>query len=395
MNLCETIKRYAANQPGLTAIVDGDRTIDYRELADLVDRSAARLLEMGVVRGDRVGLCLKDDAHQVVTVLAVARIGAVVLPIDWRARPQEKEQLVATFRPRLVVIHPGSKPQSHSPSAVLDDGWYGAAVGEDVVSAFSHASDLPVLLNLSSGSTGTPKATVVTHGHLFARFVAWWTDLGLKRGHRYFSALPLSYSFGRNYCLYSLIGGNTVILSPPLLAAEELVRTIIASGATMAIFVPTVLRNLLALPETDAPLLPGLEIVMSGAAPLHPEEKREIARRVNPNLFEIYGATGAGVISVLRPSDVAERADSVGQTSFLTELQIVDDDDLPVPNGTVGRVRCRGPQMASGFCHETPETGAESLTDGWCYTGERAAIDAFGYLRLSGRVSDLIISTLR
>jgi len=392
MNFSAPIEHYAASQPERTAVVAGEASLDYAELARRVRSAAARLLELGVRPGDRVGLCLRDDADHLVALLAVARIGAVILPLDWRARPQELEGLARRFGAARVLVHPGAAPLASTPTAVLDEEWYRGGEARLADAACPQDPALPLLLSLTSGSTGTPKGVLVTHGQLFARFVATWGDLRRRRGERFLSTFSLAYSFGRNFCLYSLAGGNTVILAPPLMAAEELVEALGRSEATSGIFAPALFRKLLELEGSASPLLPRLELMISGTAALHPEEKREVVRRINPNLYETYGTSSAGNVAILAAADVPAHAESVGRQSFLTELQIVDERDRPVPRGTPGLVRCRGPQVAQGFWEDPDASpGAEAFRDGWCYTGERARLDADGYLYLEGRVSDMIV----
>ena len=162
-------------------------------------------------------------------------------------------------------------------------------------------------------------------------------------------AFDFVFGAGRNHCLYQLTVGGTVILHPTLFSAEELVEAVARHRASAIYLVPTVLRWLLALPGDGRLALPGLGILKTGAATLHGEEKRRLVRRVNPNLYQSYGATMLGTISLLFPNDIAEKAESVGRPTLFSEVEIVNEADKPVGPGTVGRLRCRGPAMACGF----------------------------------------------
>lgn len=394
MNLCHALEQHANQQPETVAIIDGQRIVNYGDLDLLVRMTASHLLELGVQPADRVGICLGDHSDHLIAMLAVARMGGVILPIDWRATASEKAALARGFGARLLLVDANDRSADVASSMALDADWHRAVANVDTRRKFLSGSKAPLLINLSSGTTGVAKEVVVSHEQLLARFTAWWKDLGLERGNRYFSALPLSFSFGRAYGLYSLIGGNTVILHPSLFSTEGLIAAIKSSRASMALFVPTMLRRLLEVHgEKNELLLPDLRYLVSGAAALAPDEKHQIVQRINPNLYEIYGSTGAGVITVLQPEDIGDHAESVGRPSTLSEIEIVDEQDHPVPPDTVGRLRCRGPQVAGtpdGQPNAAP--GGEGIRGGWCYTGELAKLDDAGFILLKGRLSEVINS---
>jgi acyl-coenzyme A synthetase/AMP-(fatty) acid ligase len=139
----------------------------------------------------------------------------------------------------------------------------------------------------------------------------------------------------------------------------------------------------------EEPLLPGLAL-FSGGAPLYAEEKRRAARRLTVNFWENYGTTETGFITSLRPADLGQRADSVGQPHSLIEIEVVDDENRVLPAGDCGRLRCRGPTLGSPVPSSSDELAASSY-DGWWYPGEAAWLDELGYVFLRGRVSDVII----
>jgi len=130
---------------------------------------------------------------------------------------------------------------------------------------------------------------------------------------------------------------------------------------------------------------------MCAGAPTHPEEKRAGARRITPNLFEIYGTVATGPISVLTPADMARHAESAGRPAKSFALEVVDEADHSLPPGTAGRLRVQGPALASGLHSSTTAASSESFRDGWYYTGDLVSLDAEGFLYFRGRVSDIIV----
>ena len=392
MNICDLLDQHTLIQPDHEAIIDGERTITFRELGTLIRKTAAHLVDLGVKQGDHVGVCLKDNADHLIAMLAVTRMGGVVLPVDWRAKAPESKNLTAVFGVSLVLTEDGANSIPDTPSVALDAVWHAAVARSDGSRDFPHDSDAPAVIGLTSGTTGIPKGVALTHAHEFARTLSNWFGLDLQRNERYFSIMPLSFHAGRSLSFRHLMVGNTVILYPSLFRAEELVDAIDEYRATVFSAVPTVLRRLLELPEQPGPLLPGLRRITGSSAAMYAEEKSEVMRRLSPNYYEIYASSGGGYITILRSDDIEKRADSVGQPAYLTEVQIVDEDDKPLPAGETGRLRCRGPGVSTGFFNDIDDpSGNEMFRDGWCYTGEIAAMDEASYVRLKGRISEQII----
>src|SRR5262249_8799807 len=156
-NLTEPILRYARMQPEAAALIEGERAITYAMLADRVVRTASHLAALGVRQGDQVGLCLKDDSAHVATMLAVLRLGAVAVPMDWRSRPAEKTRVANAFPFKLVVTMADGTIDAPHATATLDDAWHKAVAASNLA---GHAPDnwhAPALVSASSGTTGLPK----------------------------------------------------------------------------------------------------------------------------------------------------------------------------------------------------------------------------------------------
>jgi acyl-CoA synthetase (AMP-forming)/AMP-acid ligase II len=389
VNLAEIIARHAATQPDAAAMVDDERRVTYRELDHLLRGGGTHLRSLGIRPGDRVAICLKDTADHVIGFLSVARLGAVAVPIDWRAPPAERARVARGFGAKLALIEAADGPIGDVPSVAIDGRWHAEVERQGGSQEFPSDADLPLMIGLTSGTTGAVKGMRVTHRQMHARTIPF--DRILAPGpHLYLSASPLAFSAGRGYCLTHLIRGHTVILHPPLFAADEYVEIAKRSAATVGFVVPSVLRSLLALPTSGHPLLPGLQALICAGAPTHPEEKRAALERLTPNLFEIYGTVGTGPITVLRPEEMAAHAESAGRPAGVWELEIVDEADRALPRGVAGRLRLRGPAVATGAESGTT-AGSEAIRDGWYYSGEIAVLDPDGFLLLKGRATDVIL----
>jgi acyl-CoA synthetase (AMP-forming)/AMP-acid ligase II len=389
VNLAEAITQHARVQPDAAALVDDERTIRYRDLDHLIRQGAAQLRALGIGVGDAVAICLGDDADHVIAFLSAARLGAVSIPIDWRAPPAERARIGTALGAKLALVETGAPKLGDVPSLAVDRQWYDEAERQNGAQAFPAGVDMPLMIGLTSGTTGAVKGMLVTHRQMHARTLPF--DAILAPGpHRYLSASPLAFSAGRGYCLTHLIRGHTVMLHPPLFAADEYVESVNRAGATVGFVVPTILRALLALPDANGPLMPGLQALICAGAPTHPEEKRAAIRRLTQHFHEIFGTVGTGPITVLGPRDIADHADSAGRPHTTWELEIVDESDRALATGAAGRLRVRGPGAAMRLEAGSAAAG-EAVRDGWYYTGDIAALDAAGYLHLKGRASDMIL----
>jgi len=180
--------------------------------------------------------------------------------------------------------------------------------------------------------------------------------------------------------------GDCIVLYPKLFGASEYIDLVRKHDITIGGVVPTVIRQLLSIVD-DGPALGGLSVLFSTGAPLHSDEKRQALSKLTSNFRERYGTAETLAVSMLRPESFADRAGSVGQPHSLIQVSIADDDDRPVPVGAVGRLRFRGPGLATPL----PGPAEANFRGGWFYPGEVARLDELGFIFLEGRVSDVII----
>jgi acyl-coenzyme A synthetase/AMP-(fatty) acid ligase len=387
MNVVGQILNHARTMPDAPALIEGDRIRTYRELAILVARTSAQFGALGLRRGDRAGLCLKDTSAHLVALLAVARIGAAAVPLDWRARPAENERFVEGLGLKHVLAEPKARLTANCPAIPLDAAWHRAVARADPEGEPPSDWHDPFVISASSGSTGAPKFTQMTHLQYHFAITGLFELLALAGRHRFLCTQPLYYAAGRNSSIAHLLRGDAVILYPSLSSAAEYVDVANRQRATVGAVVPSVMRQLLKH-DAGRPLLPGMSAFSCTGGPLHPEEKHQAFRQLTPSFHERYGTAETQVIAALRPRDFAARADSVGQPHSLAEIEIVDDGDRPLPIGAVGQLRCRGPGLASPLFGEAVEA---SFRDGWFYPGDIARLDDLGFIYLQGRASDVIM----
>lgn len=390
MNLAGSLRILAQSRPLHPALVTGDETILYRDLDGLVRRTASWLGSQGIARGDVIGVALDDTATHLVSIFALAALGAIVLPMDCRWTVGEQERIAQHFKAKRVILEPGAAWNDVAPALRCDDQWAQGVAAARPLEQLAEGDNLPFLLSLSSGTTGMAKGPLVTHQQFQRRFWTHWINMGLNAQSRYVSATPIYFGGGRTFALSQLFCGGTVIMFPPPYRPEQLIEEVRQRQATHLFLVPTLLRRLLALEGGEGLLMPSLTMLLSSGSPLHAEERRAIRQKITPHFYEMYATTEGGGVSMLTPPDQVRFGDSVGRTMFAIEVQVVDDHGNALPAGETGLLRYRSPGCATEFFGD-PAATAEMFKDGWFYPGDLGTLNEEGYLFLKGRRKDMII----
>ena len=389
-NLAGLLDQHAASRPTHPALVSAAGALSYRCLARRVRQYAQGLAARGVGQGARVGVALKDHEAHVVALFAVMRLGAVIVPVDWRWSAVETAAIARHFALDAMMVE-AEAPDIDGPQRItVDTAWEAALADLDGHAPLVEAPDLPMILSLSSGTTGRPTGPLLSHAQMWARTENQLVTLTFNQHDRYLLATPLYFGGGRAFALTHLMLGATLILYPPPYQPQDLVQAVARYKATSTFLVPTLLRRLMALPDAALSGLAGLRLLISSGAPLHPPERDEIERRVCAGFVEYFASTEGGGISVMAPAERDGRPDSVGRAAFRVALQVVGPDHQPLPANKVGAVRYRGPGVATGFFRDDDKS-AEAFRDGWFYPGDLGRLDAEGYLTLLGRAKSVIL----
>ena len=386
MNLASILRCHADSHGDKTAIEFRSERISYLQLWHRIQGHASYLHERGIRQGDRVGLALKEHSCHLILHYALARLGAVILPVDQRWTSTEKAGAATAFQAKLLILEEDAGAQTGIETLTINKDLQEAGPGR--LPPMPNQPDQALLISLSSGTTGRPRGALVTHEQMYQRFISQWVTIGFNSRDRFLGLTPLFFGAGRSFAMAFLAAGATVILDPPPHEPEQLVAAVNESGATVTFMVPTQLRGLLPLYK-DELLLPRLgKLLISGAA-LYPQEAREIREKVNPGLIGYYASSEGGGISVLDTDEFDDYAHTAGRPTFRTDVQIVDDRDRPVKPGETGRLRYRGPGVAGRFIDAD---GTEHATnpEGWFYPGDLAEKTDSGHIILRGRDKDVI-----
>jgi fatty-acyl-CoA synthase len=396
----DAVRRWATLTPGRTALIDethGSR-MTYAALDTASDGWAHVLGESGVHAGDRVALLAGTRAECVALFHGCLRIGAALVPLNWRLAAPELARVLADARPALLVVEPrfdallaDARVASATPSTPvrrLDaaDGVDGPPAGERAV----HADD-PTMLLYTSGSTGTPKGVVLPRRQLLYNAIATVTGWQLGPDEIVPVATPLFHTGGWHVLLTPVLhAGGTAVLFDGF-DASAFLDGLAAHACTRAFAVPTQL-SMLADDARWGRRLPALRRFVSGGAPCPPALAATV-RGAGYGLHEGYGLTECGP-NCFATSDEAARSapGSVGWAAPFVSTRLVDEELRDVPTGVPGELLLRAPQMFAGY-FGAPARTAEAMTpDGWLRTGDLAVRDARGLTRICGRRKEMFIS---
>lgn len=389
--------------PGRIALVDrgAGRRWSYREMDAEADLWVARLRALGVGRGERVAVLAGNRSEVIHLFFACGRIGAALVPLNWRLSAAELAGVVGDARPRLVLGEEafraaaeaavGALPEAERPRWIDLDGDLAAPPpGSDAAEVEPGPED-PLLVLYTSGSTGRPKGAVLPRRQIFYNAVATTTAWELGQADVAPVSTPLFHTGGWNVFATPLWhrGGTVVLLDR--FDADEFLRALHEERCTIALTVPTQLLLLMESPLWGVEL-PALRTFVSGGAPC-PASVVERVRAAGYRMHEGYGLTECGPnCFAISDEEALARPGSVGWPVPFLEMRLVDEGGRDVPDCEPGELWLRGPQRFSGYLNDPVRT-AEALADGgWLRTGDLAVRDAEGAYRICGRRKEMFIS---
>jgi long-chain acyl-CoA synthetase len=389
VNVADIVRLHAQRMPDRPALADNTETIDWATVQARIEAAAWHLREHGVTAGDVVALSQRRGLRSVVLAMAVARLGASWCTVDFRARPAERDTLLAAIAPRLILAD-RQVGASAWPMAAVDEQWQ-TSPARGGIPAMVTDPEAPATLILSSGTTGAPKAAGLSHEAAAWRGTVRALEAELRVGTRVLNTLSLAASAAVSGVLAQLLAGATTHFCPAIYTPEELVERVNALHIEQTAVVPTIVRGLVALGTDGRYLMPQIgQLFVLGSA-FHAEEKREVMARVTPMLFEHYGAAGAGPIATATPAVVARAPTSVGYPAPFVRIEIVDEHERALPPGEIGRIRVRTPGAATVAIGDARNDDAERIVDGWVYPGDLGRLSDDGALFLEGRAASIII----
>ena len=402
------MREHAVNRPDVVAIRCGARALTYAELDDRSSRLAQALLSAGVRAGDRVAHLDRTAPEIVELLFATSKIGAVTVPLNWRLAPAELETIVADAGCTVMIAGPTYREVAREiaagvpqPLEVVETGAaYEARLDAHPPTDPGHrgaANDVSVQM-YTSGTTGLPKGVLTTQRNLAAAYLSaevWAFDSQSIS----LTPLPMFHIGGIGWAYLGLVSGATTILVSDFDAAR-VIDLLEHERVTNAVFVPTILQMLAAVPGAAERDYSNLRSIAYGASPITTPVLRAALRTFRCPLFGVYGLTETtGGVIQLRPED--HDADgarqhllrSAGRPLPWVEMRIVDPvSERECSAGAVGEVWLRAPNVMAGYYDRPEETAGALMADGWLRTGDGGYRDDDGYLFLTDRIKDMIVT---
>jgi len=403
----ELFERAASACSDREAVYDQVRRIDYATLKRESEAAAALLKSLGVKAGDRIGVAL-PNWHETVTIyLAVARLGAVLVPFNPKYRSHEIKHILGNSGAKLIfvceefdnvdeeVIRPlvneivtvrYSKPAYRSYDALIAE-----AAPAALPEVRQHPADIFCIL-YTSGTTGAPKGALITHLALVQSGIAISESMRCTDRDVFLILAPIFHVFGLGCNLLSAIyRGSRMVLLDKFKASRAL-ELIQEEKVTIQHAVPSMLNLELKDPNFKSFDLSSLRAGMTGASPCPPDVIRAVREEMGMVLSISYGATETCTVTITDYDDNLERiCQTIGKAVAGAEVKIVNDRREKAEFGEVGEIACRGFGVMRGY-NQLPEQTQEVLdADGWFYTGDLGTMDSDGYVRYVGRKKEMII----
>lgn len=417
-DLASIFRATSTEQPDAPLLYHGSRVWTYSEIAADSRALASAFQDVGVEKGDRIAVHLPNLPETVVTIIAAAELGALIVPVNPQSSPRElrfvlrnTEATIAVIAERMGGVDYLELFESmlpHLPSLQYlatvgeEDLWYDDRIFqfEDLVSAGRGLSFDPVTVEskdplavlYTAGTSQKQKGVVLSHGNLFHAAEATATALGMNSNDKTLCCVPLFNIFGLGATLLpAVITGGSLILQEQFNAAEAL-DLIESHGPTVLHGVPTMFILMLRELATRQVDVSSLRTGIIAGAPVAPELVETLRRDLVPELEIAYGLTEtSSTTTITRPSDGENRSHSVGRPITDLEISILDGDEQRLESGEVGQVAIRGPSVMDGYFRQPAATRAAMTADGFLRTGDLGSVDAAGFLHIVGRESDVII----
>jgi acyl-CoA synthetase (AMP-forming)/AMP-acid ligase II len=394
---------WAQAQPVALALRDERGELSWGEMADRIERTAARLVETGLEKGQSVAILGYSSIEYALVFLAAVRAGGVAAPLTTSASREQLEGMARDSGAKHLFIDAAKR----------------AELGEDFMPALGRISledlsdwmapegtrapafepDPKDHFNIiySSGTTGIPKGIVHSHQMRWRQFGATAASF-LSSGMPVVSlaSTPLYSNTTMVAFLPPLLAGGTVRVMGKFNTVKWLQHAQ-ADRTTLTMLVPVQYQRLMAEPRFDEFDLSSMMLKYCTSAPFSAELKAEVLRRMPGGLIEIYSMTEGGVVCLLPCHEFPDKLHTVGRPAPGSQLKVLDDEDRPVPSGEAGNLIGLSQTMMAGYKNQPGKTKEGYWTDPetgevWQRMGDIGRVDADGFVELVGRAKDMIIS---
>ena len=406
MNLTDFLTDTTNRIPDHVAIRFEGEAITFAEMNRRVDALATGLKGLGLNPGDVCVLMMHNSINWTLVYYALAKLGAVVVPVNFLYRERELKYIFRDAGARAFVGHADylQEPVPVLESIPMID--IRIADGENLPAGFTFLNELfdegqvfptyktraddPFSIIYTSGTTGQPKGAVLTHKSLMTDAMVSASVRHTEPDDVVLSVLPLFHIYGMTHPLNVSIYLGLTIHMWTSFDAEEVIAAIEEEGSTILYAVPTMVNRLVELAVNKPPKRSSLRFCISGGASLPVEILHRFEKAFDTTIYESYGLTEFSPTCVENPFGRPTRPGSIGLPIPPFKTRIVDENDNDVSGGEVGELIVSGDAVMKGYLNK-PEATAEALRGGWLHTGDLARMDEDGYIYIVDRIKELII----
>jgi fatty-acyl-CoA synthase len=405
---------HAANKPEKLAVRDAHRALSYGELDREINQIAHALRELGTKPGDRVAIMLPNCSEYVVVQQALMRYGATSVQVGYRLKAAEIAYILENSTPSTVIVHHDYVTQMNEARAsaggpdstkviivgapentLLEGQRYERAIerqpGDRPPKA--EGKQQSGVIVYTSGTTGKPKGAnrdiAKTGLTSVGDFIA---TVGMHHSDKHLVVCPLYHSAAPAFAAMMFSLGASVYTLPHF-DGEAWLDAIEREKITCSFMVPTMFQRILSLPEETLAKYDtsSLRWICSGAAPLATETAVRFQERFGKVLWNFYGSTETGLVTLAGPDDHATHPGTVGRLVRGNEVRLLGDDGNEVDIGEVGELYARNAMLIGGY-HRNRDATDKSMIDGYFSVGDLARMDADGFYYLESRKHDMVIS---
>jgi acyl-CoA synthetase (AMP-forming)/AMP-acid ligase II len=394
--LFDIIERNARLHPNRLAFALGDERVTHAAYRARAERLAAGLADAGVGAGDRVGVVSQNNLEFVDLYGAAARLGAILVPVNWRLSADELAYVIADAAPKIVIADAANAPllQAAKPNLAMVERWYGiggasgpfapyadlsAGAGSSVLPAPHADADAGLVMIHTAAVGGRPRGALLSHANLIAasaQLLHYWSltpdDVNL-------GVLPLFHVAGFGMLLAAQYAGGASIILPKFDAGAAL-DVIHRERVTMLAEFPPILTTLLDAAEITPAELSSLHVATGLDGPETITRFEQLCPQAR--FWSVFGQSEtSGFVTMSRYRD---RPGAAGRPSFLATVAVLDDADKPVAPGEVGEIAVRGPLVFKGYWGCDADN-AFTFRNDWHHTGDQGTFDTDGYLWYKGR----------
>ena len=413
LNLGQILKINAKKFPDTIALKDKDRKFTYSAVNRRVNKLAHGLLSLGLKKGDKIAVLLENSIEIVEVYLATAKTGLVIVPINFRLVGAEIEYIannsdavafifqdefistVDDIKPNLNLIHPdryiavGEETKGYrSYEGLVADG------SESEPKTFVEPHDTWILI-YTSGTTGRSKGVVRSHESHIAFYLINAIDFGFSQLDICMNVMPLCHINSTFFTFIFLYIGASVYIHPARsFNAEEVLKIIEREKITFISLIPTHYNLILNVPSDGKKSdVSSIKKLLCSSAPVRKNMKLAIIEFFKGvELYEGYGSTEAGCVTILKPQDQMWKLGSIGYESLGTDfVKILDENGNEVKTGEIGELYSRGPMLFDEY-YKLPEKTAASFRREWFSAGDMARRDEDGFYQIVDRKDNLIIT---